>query len=178
MPVTTSSTETSALPCHLPVCRISEFLAAAFASNRRFRDLFEASHGWWMRERRAGWGVLRVRSEYSCRRRFPNLIGPQDLPTVLLAGTGWVGDPVGPAHRLTPAAPCTGMDAQRCIGRRASENAESSENCSTQTPSSMLRPTTAGEPFYPASVDGRRSPTVFLAGGRRYTLLRAKATLE
>jgi hypothetical protein len=125
MPVTTSSTETSALPCHLPVCRISEFLAAAFASNRRFRDLFEASHGWWMRERRAGWGVLRVRSEYSCRRRFPNLIGPQDLPTVLLAGTGWVGDPVGPAHRLTPAAPCTGMDAQRCIGRRASANAES-----------------------------------------------------
>ena len=84
-------------------CRFAESpIAAAFASNRRFRDLFEVSHGWWMRERRAGWGVLRVRSEYSCRRRFPNLIGPRDLPAVLLSGTGWVGDPVGPTASPRP----------------------------------------------------------------------------
>jgi hypothetical protein len=55
----------------LPNCRISEFLAASVARNRP--RLFEGSHVWWMHERRAGWGICRVTSEYPCRRSFPKL---------------------------------------------------------------------------------------------------------
>ena len=52
----------------LPSCRISEFLAAPFGRNRRFAA-FRKFRTLWMRERRARWRVLRVRSQYSLHPR-------------------------------------------------------------------------------------------------------------
>ncbi len=102
----------------LPRCRISEFLAAPFARNRRFRDFFfEVSHVWRMRERRAGWGVLRVRSEYSCRERLPkrNVVDPRGMPAVLFSGTGWDwGSLWFPPPERDPAVHSDGLTGLHC----------------------------------------------------------------
>ena len=94
----------------LPYCRVSQFLAASFARNRRFRGSLKFGTFGWMRERGARWRLLRVLSEYSLSLTVTQtIVDPRSEPAVLFSGTGWVlGYPRG-AHPRTPAPPCTGM---------------------------------------------------------------------
>jgi hypothetical protein len=110
----------------LPYCRISPFLAASFARNRRFRDFLKfGTFGGCASGERDG--------EYSLPLTFSqneNAVDPRGLLAVLFLGTGWDwGYPVG-STPLTPAPPCTAMASPRCTGRRSTAIAESSD-CSS-----------------------------------------------
>jgi hypothetical protein len=108
----------------LPQCRISGLLRRRLRQQSPFPRPSEVSHVWWMRKRRAGWGICRV----SLPSKFSKLIFVDPLghvPFCFRVPVG-VGVPRG-AHPFNPAPPFTAMATPRCTRRRPAAIAESSD---------------------------------------------------
>ena len=90
VPVRTPRSVTCTLPC--PYCRVSQFLAASFARNRRVPDFLKfGTFGGCASGERVG--ECSESSEYSLPLTFTqneNAVDPRGLRAVLCSGTGWV----------------------------------------------------------------------------------------
>jgi hypothetical protein len=121
----------------LPSCRVSRFLAASFARNRRFGDFLEFGTFDGCASGVRDGEYARVLSEYSLPltvTQNDNIVDPWGERAVLCSGTGWVlGYPRG-AHPRTPGPPCTVLAAPRWTGRRFTAIAESSDRSSDSAP--------------------------------------------
>ena len=96
----------------LPSCRVSRFLAASFARNRRSRDFlkFGTFDGCASGVRDGEYSrVLSENSLSLTATQNEDIVDPRGERAVLFSGTGWVLGYPRRAHPRTPAPPCTAV---------------------------------------------------------------------